>query len=232
MKKTLLLTICCLAISACSASIEETPKHPLAKERLPFLNQYEFTGLVNMGHDLASMTLDYALDSPNNGEIALNSCAAVNATTEASVVTSQHHLRQLMLANCLAAKYYFSVASNGPAYSYLPDNVNEEFVKRLPALVIPDLGGQSLDNRRGTLLDVEPNLNIINVNENAVELILGGDLTINYLPMARGDFNGDGIEDMLIRLDWAINSAFGKGFDLVMVTQLTNDALPQLLWRR
>lgn len=233
MKKILLvITLSCMAITACSTSMADQPIHHLTKVRSPYLNQQEFTGLVNVGDDLANMTLDYALDSPTNIELPLNSCTVVNATSETDVKTSQHHLLQLMLVNCLAAKYYFSALTEGDVSSYFPDSVNEKFVKSLPAILVPDLGGESLDNRLGSLLDIEPNLKVIAVNENAVELSLAGDLVVNYVPMARGDFNGDGIEDMLLRLDWYISSAFGKGFDLVMVTQLSNDSQPQLLWRR
>lgn len=45
-----------------------------------------------------------------------------------------------------------------------------------------------------------------------------------YQVVARGDFNGDGIEDVLIRIDWHVIDAFGKGSKLVLITKLSPTA--------
>jgi hypothetical protein len=72
----------------------------------------------------------------------------------------------------------------------------------------------------------------LSLDEGGVELSLSGDLVVKYIVMARGDFDRDGIEDLLLRLDWYISTAFGKGFDLIMVTQASESSKPMLIWRR
>ena len=42
-----------------------------------------------------------------------------------------------------------------------------------------------------------------------------------YQVVATGDFNGDKIEDALIRIDWRVIGAFGKGSKMVMVTKMS-----------
>lgn len=201
-------------------------------EKSPYLNQEEFTGLVRLGDMLSTTHLDYDLDTPAGTELHLGSCVAVNKTVESNVVSSQYHLLQLMKVNCLAADYYFKAVNVGRVPSFLPATINENFIKNLPAQAIPDLGGQSFKHRHGTLAAVEKNLQVLSIDDEHVELSLAGDLVVTYLVMARGDFNHDGIEDMLLRLDWHVRTAFGKGFDLLMVTQTSGNGMPSLVWRR
>lgn len=226
--KTLFAAALCLfAVAACSSAPESTKtKHA------PFLNEEEFTGLQGLEDSLETIQLDYALDSSNGEELPLNSCTAVTATKESDIDPSQLHLLQLMKVNCAAAEYYFSALSNGDALSAFPAAFTESFVKSLPGLAVPDLGGESMENREDTLAEAEPSLQVLNVSGNAAELALAGDLIVNYLIMARGDFDKDGHEDLLLRLDWYINTAFGKGFDLIMLSQTPTDTQPKIVWRK
>jgi hypothetical protein len=217
----------CVFFASCA-----TNKSSGVTENTPYLNQEELTGLVSLGENLSSLHLNYALDSPAGEELHLYSCIAVNNTLETNVETSQYHLLQLMKANCIAAGYYFEALKIGKVPSFLPDTLNASFIKSLPAQAIPNLGGQSLENRNGTLVESEKNLQVLSLDERVVELSLADNMVVKYLIMSRGDFNHDGIEDLLLRLDWYISSAFGKGFDLLMVTQTSENAKPSLVWRR
>lgn len=189
----------------------------------PFINVQELTGFVERSDTYESIVLDYSLDTPNGDEFQFTSCPSIESTPESNVDTSQFHLLQLIKKNCVAAKYYYQSLS-APVYkSYLPNTINEEFIVNLPATTVPDLGGQFLEQRRGTLREFEEKIEVLSESENSIELILSDDLVINYVVMARGDFNKDGTEDMMLRLDWYISSAFGKGFELVIVSQMGTD---------
>ncbi|SMF00161.1 hypothetical protein SAMN02745866_00016 [Alteromonadaceae bacterium Bs31] len=59
-----------------------------------------------------------------------------------------------------------------------------------------------MENWEDTLAEAEPFLQVFNLSRNTVELALAGDLVVNYLVMARGDFDKNGYEDLLLRLDW------------------------------
>lgn len=43
--------------------------------------------------------------------------------------------------------------------------------------------------------------------------------TLLYQIIATGDFNADKIEDALIRIDWHVIDAFGKGSNQVLITK-------------
>lgn len=220
-----------ILLSACSSETHKT----MHKAITPYLNQDEFTGLHELSDSVAAVQLDYALDSASGGELPLSSCAEVNATGEDEVDPSQAHLLQLMKVNCTAVGYYFVAlkASRTTAVnSEFPDALNSAFIESLPGLAVPDLGGDSMLNRNGTLAEVEPGLKVVAITESSAEVELAGDLVVNYVVMARGDFNQDGFEDLLLRLDWYISTAFGKGFDLIMLSQTPKDKLPKITWRR
>jgi hypothetical protein len=50
--------------------------------------------------------------------------------------------------------------------------------------------------------------------------------------MARGDFNRDGYQDLFVRMDWYIEGAFGDGHDWVVLTKISPNAAPMMLWRK
>lgn len=75
-------------LSACSNEPQQQSHTGVA----PYLNLDEFSGLQALGNRVATLQLDYALDSASGGELPLNSCAAVEATGEEDVDPSQLHL--------------------------------------------------------------------------------------------------------------------------------------------
>jgi len=222
------LAFAVLLLSACSSEPQQTAEASIK----PYLNLDEFTGLESLGDSVDSIQLDYALDSAKGGELPLKSCAIVNTTSETDVDQSQQHLLKLMKINCSAASYYFNALGARNVRSQFPQAINEDFVKSLPGLAVPDLGGDSMLNRDGTLAEVEPGFKVVAVSENAAEVELAGDLVVNYVLMARGDFDKDGYEDLLLRLDWYISTVFGKGFDLIMLSQTPDVLRPRITWRR
>ncbi len=213
MKANVILSgLCSFVLIACSSGQINT-----GDAIAPFINENEITGFIERGNTYESIVLEYSLDTPNGGELQFASCPSIENTSESNVDTSQFYLLQLIKKNCVAAKYYYQSLS-APVYkSFLPNTIDEEFIVNLPATTVPDLGGQFLEQRSGTLKEFEKKIEVLSESENSIELVLSGDLVINYVVMARGDFDKDGIEDMILRLDWYISSAFGKGFELVMV---------------
>ncbi|WP_139309913.1 hypothetical protein [Teredinibacter haidensis] len=56
-------------------------------------------------------------------------------------------------------------------------------------------------------------------------------MAITYVVLARADFNNDGFEDIFLRLDWNITTAFGKGFDWIIVSKASANQLPTIVSR-
>lgn len=112
-----------------------------------------------------------------------------------------------------------------------PETMNADFVAQLPGDAIPDLGGSTLEGREGALKEFEPELVVTPISQNSAQAILSGDLDITYIIMARGDFTGDGNEEVLLRLDWSITSAFGKGFSLLLLSKGNKQEKAKIIWR-
>lgn len=224
---SLAAVLCIFLVSACTNAVE-----PIQAKHAPYINEDEFTGLQSLGDSFDAILLDYALDSPSGEELPLKSCTAIETTKESDVAPSQFHLLQLIKVNCTAAKYYFSAVGKGKTPTAFPISLTESFVKSLPGKAVPDLGGESMEKREGTLAEVEPTLKVLNLSKSTATLALSDDLVVNYIIMARGDFDKDGHEDLLLRLDWYISTAFGKGFDLIMLSQTPEDAQPKISWRK
>jgi|GEM_PF-1027487 len=227
-----------LVILLGSGCLDETPTSATtaaadSKTVKPFFNSDEFTGLVTLGDTSTKryqdIALDYALDGNTGKEIQFSSCQQVDTTTENEVVTSQLHLLQLLKVNCTAANYYLLANNAITNHSYWPTTLTNAFIKSLPALAIPNLGGDSFNNRQGTLAEAEPKLAIQALNPLSAEVILDGDLAIIYVVLARADFNNDGFEDIFLRLDWNITTAFGKGFDWIILSKTAPEQLPSIL---
>lgn len=224
MKITLVLTLTGYMFLVSCVSIKQ-PEFSI--ERAPFFNKNEFTGLKSLGHDISSVRLDYTLDSVDSKELHFNSCIKVNAVNK--VQTDQYHLLRLIKANCIAVGYYFDALKIGTVPSFLPENLNEDFIRDLPAKAVPNLGGQSL-KQQGILAQAK-DIKVLSTNDTSTELSVGDNLVVNYHIIARGDFNNDGIEDMLLRLDWHISSAFGKGYNLLMITKTNKKTKPSIIFR-
>lgn len=55
--------------------------------------------------------------------------------------------------------------------------------------------------------------------------------SITYALLGRGDFNGDGEEDLIVRASWSARGAVGVGHDLFIVARSRSDQPIKILWR-
>lgn len=194
-----------------------------------FFNSAEFVGFVSINGDSNTVMLDYDLDGADGNPVLFKNCNDVKRTPETAVATHQYHLWRLMQLNCKAAAMINNASAS--TQSHWPSTFDYAFIAELPATAIPDLGGNSLDGRKGLLKDAEPSLEITSIDSHSAEVIGGGDLAITYVVMARGDFDQDGMEDILLRLDWNIVTAFGKGFSLLLLAKPDFSAEAEIVWR-
>ncbi len=227
MKSTMIGVLSILLLLSVSPAgiIAESPILPYPK----FFNSAEFVGLVSMSGDSSTVILDYDLDGANGNPVLFRNCNDVKQTLETAVVTSQYHLWRLMQLNCKAAAMINNASAS--MHSHWPSTLDQAFITALPATAVPDLGGSSLEGRKGLLKDVEPSLAITSIDSHSTQVIVGGDLAITYVVMARGDFDQDGMEDILLRLDWNIVTAFGKGFSLLLLSKPDLSAEAEIIWR-
>ena len=214
-----IFVVTCISASSCTINSKS--------QYATFFNEEEFVGFVSSEN--SRTVLDYELDGVDGKTIHFKSCDEVTQTPETVVVMHQYHLWRLMQINCQASAKAFNAKAS--IKTPWPEGMNADFVAQLPAAAIPDLGGGTLEGREGVLKEFEPELVVTTINSNSAQAILGGDLDVTYIIMARGDFTGDGNEEVLFRLDWAITSAFGKGFSLLLISKGSEQDKAKIIWR-
>lgn len=194
-----------------------------------WLNPLVFDQNVDIDESLHDTTFEILFAGSDGGEFTVTNCFDVFALGDTAIAQHEFTRWEWLKSSCAAASWYYR--SPELAVSYWDNSFNLDLLKRFPATAIPYLGGQGLDGRNGNLAEQEPELKLIEFDENSVKVALG-DRVINYVVLARGDFNRDGYQDLFIRLEWYIASAFSEGFDWVVLTKLSPSAQPVMLWRK
>jgi len=220
------ISVFCFITLGCSSE-----KKAAGVESEAYFNEDEFVGLINLGDTITNIKLDYSLDLSAGGELQFNTCTDVKNANDAGIESSQYHLLRLMKVNCVSAKHFLKAKHAKSVLSYLPEKITPNFIKSLPSSAVPDLGGSSLQGKKDSLIVDDSHFKLLTINERSIEVAISGDLVVNYLVMARGDFDQDGYEDLLLRLDWYVDTAFGKGFDLLMVSKSSEKESPVVTWR-
>lgn len=194
-----------------------------AKEIKPQLFTNYFTGLESeVVTSYISVKLNYDLTLRLGKNIHFDNCNQVEEVTAGDIVMSEFHLLRMLKANCIALKK-FARAENSHA-NYLQKLLDKKNISNLPATAYPyvnefDEKSQRLNTSLGNFhnkfnasLDINGAIEV----ETETERLL-------YQIIATGDFNGDKIQDALIRIDWQALAAFGKGYKLIMVTKKSSD---------
>lgn len=132
--------------------------------------------------------------------------------------------------------YSFMKSASATSYrqSYFPKTFSAEFVLSLPALTIVDLSGQLTEEERGkgkSLLEFDPKTKVIKSSAYYTRILIEKDMDIGYSIMARGDLNGDGIEDIILKTRWSINGASGNGSEVITITKKSPNAEIEIIDR-
>ncbi|MBT0964041.1 hypothetical protein [Denitromonas iodatirespirans] len=218
--RTCLLTVFMSSVLLGCAAVRAAPP-------LRAFNGAAFAGLVEASGERGR--LDYVLDGANGAELRFASCAEVAATEAAAVREDQFTLFRLLRTNCQALARY---ADSRPARdSHLPDALTPVLVGTLPSEVLPAVGGQPAPPKAGERLKSAPHVADIEALPGGRVRVLTRDDEIVYTLMAQGDFDGDGVQDMLLRLDWRARDAFGQGVELLQITRRTPGGPAELTWR-
>lgn len=208
MNYTMPLIVILTTLAGCSV----VAKNPTVK----WFNDEEFIGLEGLGSSYKSVRLAYDLDGTNGERIVFYGCDDVDHTEGSDVVESQFPLYRKIYINCLGAKYYHK--GSEAETSFLPDEFGMSLIEQLPASVVPNRGGSSLEPESGSLLRSRQSLDVVKTSEKAFTIRLEG-TEIDYVLLASADVNNDGLQDWVVRLDWSDTESFGEGTDLVVLTQ-------------
>lgn len=182
-----------------------------------------FTGLetVNVAK-YESAKLDYDLTSSNNKNIHFSSCPQVDAVKDDDILTSEYHLLTMLRLNCNAMKK-FTIAGNSNK-SFLAELMADKNINNLPATAYPYVNNYDKKTRAGKKLKSYQKKLIAKVSSDGAILVETETDNLIYNIVAIGDFNGDKIQDALVRIDWHVINAFGKGSKLILITKKTAES--------
>ncbi len=161
--------------------------------------------------------LDYDLTSPDGKNLHISNCLQVDELKDTDVLESEYHLYTMLKQNCKALKAY--TEAGWSATSYLSELLIDKDISNLPATAYPYINDYDRSTRLNKkLIDYQKKLEIKVSGDSAIDALTEIDRLL-YQVIATGDFNGDKIEDALIRIDWHVIDAFGKGSKLTLITK-------------
>jgi hypothetical protein len=166
--------------------------------------------------------LDIDFDKLGGGQLHLSHCREMPPALMAQVMVPQVIFAEILRLNCLAVQRY--ARSHPATHSHMPTGWSAAAVAKLPAQVLPELGPDDaatppLSHPQITLAR-RPGARHITLERDGSVRVKGTEVRALFHRLARADFNGDGYEDWLLRMDWGAQHGSMKGCQLVLVTRL------------
>jgi hypothetical protein len=115
--------------------------------------------------------------------------------------------------------------------SFFPARLKKSDIAAFPATATVRISEASMAQRQGkTLAEYENRFNVSIITPHSASVITKRD-EWKYHIMARADFDEDGCEDLLLRVDWQARDAMGSGTDLILLSKKSRDAPTTVAWR-
>lgn len=203
MRSHLLSVLTTVCLTACAGA----QTVPFAQ---PWFNAKAFAGLVSEPAPGQPAQLDIDFDGADGDLVRFTECAQVDAAAADRVVEAQRALVQRLRGYCQAYAQFMATA---PArQSYLPQSLDAGFARDLPRGILPSSQG---DEPIGRSKDIEI---LQSGRSGRINLRTASDDVV-LTRLAQGDFDHDGVDDMLIGVGSRVRGAFGRGQALVLVTR-------------
>lgn len=215
-----------LGLCACQTT---NIKQEAARQEARWYNVKDFEGVDAIGSSPYDLEFDIAYSGIEGEMVQVKNCLEVSSVSGSKIAEREFARWTLLKADCEAAKRFYDAPEK--AVSYWPSIFDLSLLKTFPSTSIPYLGGQGLDGRSENLAEYESTLILIESGKHSVKVSYDG-MVVNYVVVARGDFNRDGYQDLFVRMDWYIEDAFGDGHDWVVLTKISSNAAPMMLWRK
>ena len=192
----------------------------------PTLNKDAFSGFTISGNNIA---LDgYNFKNHDREVIAFNSCKNALDYNIGDIAGHDYFRFKLLLVACKGINKYHTAQSS--SQSLFPAKLDDDFYKDLPALTTPYLSKTEYTQRENkTIQQAYKSLKVTSKNNTAT--LITNDDEIYITVLARGDFNNDKIEDLLVTSEWYAKHAHGKHTELVVLSKTAKDKPVQIDWR-
>lgn len=197
----------------------------------PVLIHQEFVGFeFSQKSPITVIKLNgYVYQTVSQKNVSFESCKQAVEFDVAQIAEFEYFRFNLLLLSCEAFnKYSGAVVSK---VSYFPAEFKPEFFSELPAEVAPLLNSSDKVQRMNkTLLDYDKNTEVMMEAKHRSKLLTKED-EIYITLLARGDFDGDGFEDLLVKSEWFARNASGKYADLLILSKTHDDEPVSIQWR-
>ena len=199
------------------------------KSEARWYNVKVFDGVDSIGTSPYDLEFDIEYLGIDGDMVKVNNCLEVSALGDSRISEREFTRWELIKTDCEAARRFYDAPKN--SVSYWPSMLDFSLLKTFPSTSIPYFGGQGLDGRSENLDEYESTLTLTESGKHSVKVFYDG-MVVNYVEVARGDFNRDGYQDLFVRMDWYIEGAFGDGNDWIVMTKISPNAPPMMLWRK
>lgn len=180
--------------------------------------------------DLSDVTLSgYEYKYQTGQTFSLNSCTKANRIDVSKIADYDYFRFNLLLISCEGLKKYLNAAASN--ISHFPEKLSVGFIEKLPISIFPQLSKSEFKRNYGKTIDSFYKKTRISKNKNGTFIILTDDDEIYLNVLARGDFNKDGFEDLLIETQWYAQKAYGKYADLIIISQKNKGSAAEIIWR-
>ena len=217
-KKSLLVAIFLSTFQlACTAASNDIP---------PSLNKDAFSGFTIS--DQKILLEGYDFKNHDRKVIEFNSCKNTIDYDINDIASHDYFRFKLLLVACKAVNKY-RTAQNSSS-TFFPAELDNKFYENLPALTTPFLSNTEFTQRENKSIQ-RAYKSLKTTSKNNTATLITDDDEIYITVLARGDFNNDKIEDLLVTSEWYAKHAHGKHTELVVLTKTGKDAPIKIDWR-
>lgn len=219
------LSVCVLSVAGCKSLTVQQHEPPVVAR---WINPDAFPGM-SADDTYVSVSFDIEFTDTEGQTIRVERCWDQSSFADGDLTGREYTRWDGLRVDCQGLERYDMAPAT--SVSYWPADFDLALIESFPATALPYLGPQGLDGRTGQLGSFPPGLELLDATPLSVKVRTDG-MVVDYVSLARGDFNRDGVEDLFVRMDWYIEDAFGRGSSWVAVTRTGKNEAPMLLWRK
>ena len=219
LNKKLLLTAILLSIFQLSCTAANN-------DLLPSLNKDAFSGFTFSKNK--TLLEGYKYKNHDRKVITFKRCKEALDYNISDIASHDYFRFKLLVVSCKAIRK-FKIAKSS-TQSFFPKKLDDNFYKILPALATPYLSKTEYMQRENkTIKQAYKSLKVTSKDHTAKIITNEDEIYITVL--ARGDFNNDKIEDLLVSSEWYAKHGHGKHTDLVVLSKTRKDKKLKIDWR-
>ena len=193
---------------------------------LPTLNKDAFEGFTITPTKTSLEGYEYK--KGNRKIITFHRCKQALDYNVSDIAGHDYFRFKLLLVACKAVNKYKNAKNS--TKTFFPAELTSNHYKFFPALSAPYLSETEYQQRQNkTIKQIYKSLKVTSKNNSATLITKEDEIYITIL--ARGDFNNDKFEDLLVSSEWYAKNAHGKHTELVILSKTDKDKAIKIDWR-